>query len=211
MAPTWLMMGVGGGSAIVAAASSGGGPTTLNPSDKAASVTLSGGNLVMTTSAAGSVRSIASYSNGKKYCEVLFGSTAINAYDHAVGAANSSASLTAGPGSPDTNSIAYYNGDTNIYAGGASAGNTGLTAVAGDLVSQALDLDNDRIWIRLNGGNWNNSSANDPATNTGGIDVSAVAKPWFALGYGAVNNSVNSFNFGSSAYAYTPPSGFGNW
>src|SRR5882672_571493 len=44
---------------------SGGGTTTLNPSDKNANITLSGGNLIATNSGAGngSVRSISSYSS----------------------------------------------------------------------------------------------------------------------------------------------------
>lgn len=186
--------------------------TTLNPSDKAGTVTLSSGNLVMTNSGAGGVRSVASYSSAKKYYEVVF-TTGIPSYDHAAGAANSSAVLTNGPGSPDTNSIAYYNGDPNIYAGGSLIASTGLTASAGDRVGVAIDMVNNKIWIRLNGGNWNNAAigSQDPASNIGGISISSVSQPLYALGWGGASGDVNTFNFGGTAYVDTPPSGFGNW
>ncbi len=201
-------IGVGGGFG----ASGGATPTTLNPSDKAATVGLTGpANVVMTNTGTGSVRSIASTSTGLKYYEVTLGA-GVNAYDHAVGLGNSSANLTAGPGSPDTNSIAYYNGDANIYAGGGTAGASGLTAAPGDNISVAVDLSNNAIWVRLNCGSWNNSGTANPSTNTGGIGgISGVAKPWFVLGYGGANGVVNTFNFGATAYSCTPPSGSSNW
>ena len=189
-----------------------GSTTTLNSSDKAAAVGLDATNLIMTNTGTGSVRSIASASTGLKHYEVTLGA-GVNAYDHAVGLGNSSASLTAGPGSPDTNSIAYYNGDANIYAGGGTAGSTGLSATApGDVISVAVDLSNNAIWVRLNCGNWNNSGTADPSTNTGGVGgISGVSKPWYVLGYGGANGVVNTFNFGATAYSCTPPSGASNW
>jgi hypothetical protein len=190
----------------------GGGSTALNPSDKAAAITLTGSNLIA-TGGPGMARSVASYSTGKYYFEVLLGAGSAS-YDHCLGLANSSASLTAGPGSPDLNSIGYYNGDPAIYANNVSAGSTGLTAVGGgpnDLVSVAIDVGGSLMWIRLNGGNWNNNGSNNPATGVGGINVSAVSKPWFAFVYGGTAaTTVNTINFGSTAYSFTAPSGFGN-
>jgi hypothetical protein len=62
--------------------------TTLNPSDKAAGVVLSGGNLVITQSTAdGSARSVASHSSGKYYCEMTVGNNPAS-YNHAFGVAN---------------------------------------------------------------------------------------------------------------------------
>lgn len=201
----------GGGKATPGAAAT---PTTLNPSDKSAQITLSGGNLIMTGSAIAStdnVRSVASYSTGKFYCEMLSGAVATS-YAHAIGLANSTASLTAGPGSPDVNSIALYDGDTNVYAAGGSAGNSGINYVgaASDVVGMAIDIGAGLIWFRVNGGNWNNNIINDPVTGIGGINVSAVSKPWFVIGQSGAN-AVNTFNFGATAYANTAPSGYGNF
>lgn len=209
--PFWQSRGsgynvsVGGGGAT---------PTTLNPSDKSAQITLSGGNLVMTGSAIAStdnVRTVASYSTGKFYCEMLSGAVATS-YAHAIGLANSTASLTAGPGSPDVNSIALYDGDTNVYAAGGSAGNSGINYVgaASDVVGMAVDIGAGLIWFRVNGGNWNNSALNDPVTGVGGINVAAVSKPWFVLGQSGAN-AVNTFNFGTTAYANAAPVGYGNF
>lgn len=194
------------------ASGSGGATTTLNPLDKAATVNLDATNLIMTNTGAGGVRSIASYTGAKKYYEAVF-TTGIPSYDHAVGAANSSAVLTNGPGSPDTNSIAYYNGDPNIYAGGGVIASTGLTAANGDRVGVAIDMVNNKIWIRLNGGNWNNAAigSQDPANNIGGISIASVSQPLFALGWGGAISDVNTFNFGGVIYVDTPPVGFGNW
>lgn len=188
--------------------------TTLNPSDKSAQITLSGGNLIMTGSAIAStdnVRSVASYSTGKFYCEMLSGAVA-GAYVHAIGLANSLASLTAGPGSPDTNSIALYSGDPVVYAAGGSAGSSGVNYNGGasDVVGMAVDIGAGLIWFRVNGGNWNNNILNDPVTGIGGINVAAVSKPWFVLGQSGVN-AVNTFNFGATAYANSAPSGYGNF
>lgn len=189
-------------------------PTTLNPSDKSAQITLSGGNLIMTGSAGAStdnVRSVASYSTGKFFCSMISGAVATS-YAHAIGLANASASLTAGPGSPDTNSIALYDGDPAVYAGGSSAGSSGInyTGALNDVVDMAVDIGAGLIWFRLNGGNWNNNGANDPATGVGGINISAVSKPWFVLGQSGAN-AVNTFNFGATAYTFAAPSGYGNF
>lgn len=48
------------------------------------------------------------------------------------------------------------------------------TWAANDILGIAVDLDLDLIWFRTNGGNWNNSGANNPATATGGIDLTWV-------------------------------------
>lgn len=221
--PIWLLLGVAqaqfnsfppgvftGRAALDAA---GGAPTftTLNPSDKSANVTLSGGNLVATGTGAGNVRSIASHSSGLYYCE--FTVTALDqAYAHSIGNGNSSASLTSGPGSPDTNSSAYYSGDPAVYVAGASGGTTGVSyGVSGsDVVGMAVDMNNNSIWVRVNGGNWNGSGTANPATNTGGFSLAAISKPWFVI-TALVSTSASTFNFGATAYGSAAPAGFGNW
>ncbi|MEJ2435467.1 MAG: hypothetical protein P8Y53_20805, partial [Pseudolabrys sp.] len=73
----------------------------------------------------------------------------------------------------------------------------------------AVDLDNRRIWFRKNNGYWNYSSTADPATNSGGFDISAIMGlgvwPFVTSG---VNGAACTFNFGDSAFAQAVPSGF---
>lgn len=45
---------------------------------------------------------------------------------------------------------------------------------AGSRIGVAVDHSKKLIWFRVNGGNWNNSALNDPATGVGGIDFSSM-------------------------------------
>jgi hypothetical protein len=46
--------------------------------------------------------------------------------------------------------------------------------VAGNRIGMAVDPANRLVWFRVNGGNWNNNVANNPATGVGGIDFTAA-------------------------------------
>lgn len=85
----------------------------------------------------------------------------------------------------------------------------------GDVIGCAIDLDNARLWWRVNGGGWVGTTGTpDPATNTNGFDISTMLAHGLRV-YPAVNLSGSSanftVNFGASAYAHTAPSGFGGW
>jgi hypothetical protein len=184
----------------------------VQPSDKAANLVLSNGNL---TAAGGGgaqtgVRSIASYSSGKYYAEFTFSALNASNYAKCLGIANSSWTLTASAGAANLTMLCQ--GDPLLYSNGGNLGSTGITLAASDVVSMAVDIGNQTIWFRQNGGNWNGNVSNDPATNSGGKSFSAYAGAYFA----AVNLAVSgpptiTANFGATAYTYTPPSGFGNW
>lgn len=185
--------------------------TTLNPSDKAAGVALSGGNLVITQSTAdGSARSIASHTSGKYYCEMTVGNNPAS-YNHAFGVANASSVLTDPPGSPDTSSAALYSGDAMIYVAGSASGVSAASYITGDTVGMAVDLANKRIWFRVNGGDWNGSPTNNPATNTGGADISALTGAIYVLSHVNTSGSTQTMNFGASAFANAAPAAFGNY
>jgi hypothetical protein len=101
--------------------------------------------------------------------------------------------------------------DADVYFGEASIPTVG-PCIDGDVLCTAVDLDNDRIWFRVNGGDWNNSPAADPATNTGGIDISAIpAGDRYVWVDAEEPGDTVTFNFGRTAYAHTPPTGFGDW
>lgn len=64
------------------------------------------------------------------------------------------------------------------------------------------------IWFRKNGGIWNNDASADPATNTGGIDLSAISgQTLYATGQGT-GDALQTFNFGASSFSFSVPAGF---
>jgi hypothetical protein len=202
--------GMGPGPGTPHTTGGGGGTTTLNPSDKSATTTLSGGNLIATQATGyGGVRSVSSYSSGKKYMEFT-PTVGVSSFDNLIGIANATHTLNAGP---DTTSAGWFESQTTVDGNGGSIG-TGMVGFGvSSTVCMAVDIGNSTIWFRVNGGLWNNSGTADPATNTGGFSISymtgSVVFVW-VLGNGG-SSAVETVNFGGSAYSFTPPSGFGNW
>ncbi len=192
-----------------------GSTTTWNPNDKATSIILSNGDLTFAlgSNAYDGVRSVASASAGKKYWELTATTIVSSPLYILEGITNSSF--------PVNGTNVWYLGRNSAGIGWQGNGEVWtkdgvVTTVQGwaqgDVLSFALDLDNKRIWFRTNGGNWNNNPANDPATNTGGIDISTLDNgPYFAFGQGASGRDTLTANFGGSPYAQSVPSGFSNW
>lgn len=174
----------------------------LNPSDKSASVTLSNNNLTAsvvsgTDSAVRTTRTITQ----KTYYEDSFPGTG-----QAIGAGNSSAQLNGFFVGGDANAIGIQsNGNVYINAGVVGSITPGITS---DKLGVAIDPIAHLFWVRLNGGNWNGSPTANPATGVGGIDISSIPGPLFGM-VSSTNSSLTA-NFGASAYAFTPPAGFGN-
>ena len=181
--------------------------TTWNSADKNAGMSLSNGDLTVTGSSLSgysSIRSIASAASGKKYWETVI-STLIGFAGPGFG--NSTASLSNYAGQ-SVNGVSWFLNGT-VFQNGGGIGSI-QTFAQGDVLCVALDLDNNKVWFRTNGGNWNNSGTADPATNTGGITFTSVGTA-FAMMTQQVTGDIGTSNFGGSAYAQTPPSGFGNW
>jgi hypothetical protein len=77
----------------------------------------------------------------------------------------------------------------------------------------AVDFGNKTGWFTTDGtggGNWNGSPTANPATNTGGIDISAVfpASAAFLVYTSNASGSSASIN---STFVYSVPSGFSPW
>lgn len=175
--------------------------TTFNPSDKDASIALSGGDLVATGSAANkSVRAIRSQSTGKFYFEVVPNNNA----GFSFGISNASHSLGTWVGA-NVNSVGYSG--NQVYNNGSLG--AVYTFAASDVIQVAIDIDNKLIWVRKNTSNWNNNGSANPATGAGGITFTASG-PFFPT-VSVDNTRVATANFGATAYAQTPPSGFSNW
>jgi hypothetical protein len=70
----------------------------------------------------------------------------------------------------DNQSIGLNSGGEYWYNGAIQA--SGLpTWTSGDTIDVAVSVINSKIWIRVNGGNWNNSPTDNPATGTGGQGI----------------------------------------
>jgi hypothetical protein len=184
-------------------------PTTWNPSDKSASITLTGSNLTATaTSSNAGVRGITSRSTGKFYWEAtmigLLGSGT------EIGLATASATL-------DGNGLAGQAVLTNakgasgrIWINGSDSG-VGLGILSsGNIIGIATDLTTGKIWFRVTpSGNWNGSGTANPATGVGGVSLGALIGntlfPFFGATFG---NDKATANFGASAFNGSVPSGY---
>jgi hypothetical protein len=195
------------------AAAAGGAAVTWNPVDKAATVTLSGGDLIATSSGAGTegtVRSTTSKSSGKYYFEARM----LN-YDNnrpSIGIANATQSLTTGLGLTVNSNAIYPELDAWYYNNVAGDG-IDLFMTDNALIYIAADLDNGKLWMKYPAGvtgHWNKDAADNPATNTGGQTLSVTGPYYISAGMAGGAASVELF-IASAAWAGSPPSGFGEW
>jgi hypothetical protein len=185
---------------------------TLDPSNKSASVTLSNTN---STATFGSGQSMVigntGVNSGKYYFEVTF-TSGTNSGNAAVGLVPKTETLTAqiGYNDPSANySVGCFQNSGNIYKnGGTSAGSASAFNTAGNVVQVAYDAGNRLVWFAVNGGNWNGSAANSPATGVGGIAVGGTAAMFPAIGTDSASVWTSNFN---TAFAYSIPSGFSAW
>lgn len=185
---------------------------TLDPSNKSASVTLSNTN---STATFGSGQSMVigntGVNSGKYYFEVTF-TSGTNSGNAAVGLVPKTETLTAqiGYNDPSANySVGCFQNSGNIYKnGGTSAGSASAFNTAGNVVQVAYDAGNRLVWFAVNGGNWNGSSSNSPATGVGGIAVGGTAAMFPAIGTDSASVWTSNFN---TAFAYSIPSGFSAW
>ena len=162
---------------------------TWDPANKQADyVTLSGSDLVATFQDSvngyklSGVRATAACS-GKCFFRVVL--TDVTATDPKVGIG-----IIAGTdyGGTDSNfptaysSVATGAGSTDLaelYLNNSYAADGIASCGQGDTVDVAVDLVNEKIWVRLNGtGNWNASGSDDPATNTGGVTLT-TGQTWY--------------------------------
>lgn len=164
------------------------GTTTWNPSDKSANITLSGGNLVATNTALGSVRGTVGKASGKWYWEVTVSTISVEA---TVGIGNSSATLTNNPGA-DVNGWGYISQGSKTTNNSASAYGAGYSS--GDVIGVALDMDNGTLTFYKN-----NVSQGQAFSGITGTIYPMV---------GEHSGDVFTANFGTTAFTYAIPTGF---
>ncbi len=199
---------------LAGTAPAGGGTTAWNPADAGTGLTTSNGNLTVTNGAGfanTAIRAVASHTTGKYYYEThLDSSVSLNFLNQGFG--NASAGLALQPGS-DANAMGYQPGSGPVRINSSIVA-TIQTSAVGDTLCLAIDLTNSKLWIRTNGGNWNNDilANQNPATNTGGIPFTGLnAGPYFPMAGLVQSPDAITSNFGATAYAQAVPSGFGNW
>jgi len=143
-------------------------------------------------------RSVSGKSSGKLYAEFI--SIAGGGVSTSVGLYNGE------PGTPET-----VPGFTRAGGGEVSGGAFWDSYTTGATLCMAVDMDNKRIWTRVNSGNWNNSATANPATNAEGVDISAYTTAFFAAAPAMAAGRTVTVRTDSATWTQTAPVGFGPW
>lgn len=174
--------------------------------EKVSTITLTNSNRTATGSGSGNERILGDtyHWTGKYYCEIQ-------------GWTNSSnGGVGLGTGQTPLDDIGF-GFDYDLDSGGnlhtqfdGSGSFTALGNPSGHTVCIAVDFDNDKLWYRLDGGNWNGSGTANPATGTGGISITGkpalVPMVWMQSSSASATLATASANF-----LQTKPSGFSDW
>lgn len=181
----------------------------LNPADTSASITLSNTNHTATCNAAGShaSRGINSHSSGKWYLEyntISFTSGGSSG----IGFASSSQTLD---GSPSGSS--YLDAGGTLHEPNGSTVSTGSGAPDGHVISFAIDLDANKMWVRYDGGSWFGSASGDPVAGTNGLDISSRSAGAYFPYINLQNNAPPhaTINGGDSTFSESVPTGYTAW
>ena len=166
--------------------------TTWNPADIGSGLSLSNGNLTVTSSGVGLTRTAISKSSGKWYWEVSADSVTTNMV---IGVADGSANVGDYTGSnPD--GWGLYGNHGVLHDGALIDSGAGFAAyVQGDIIGCALDMDAQTIQFYKNGA-IEGTLITDLGTNM-----------FPSVGAGDQGVQVTA-NFGATTFSYTPPTGF---
>jgi hypothetical protein len=193
-----IVVGSAAGSST-ALATSAGVPTntTWSTTDKAAGITLSGGNLIATMASGTDplVRANVARSAGYRYVEYTVNTVSASGDGIWLGLASSSAPLTGSRlGVDQTTGAAVSSG--GFVTGPGASNPLPNPIVAGDIISMAVWLDGNQVYFWQNG-NWL-------------AQVTALPSPGLypAVSLGTVGDQVTA-NFGASSYTYKTAVGAG--
>jgi hypothetical protein len=164
---------------------------TFNPLDKAASVTLSSGNLVASAASAGAVRATIGKSSGKWYWEITT-TGAVTGGSRGLGTA--AATLANYPGF-DANGCEY---DKNGRFYSSNFGSPYGTAFTTETIGIALDKDANTVIFYLNG----------VAQPLKALPVALAAGTVFPMVGAGGGIHTYTANFGATAFASAIPAGF---
>lgn len=182
--------------------------TSWDAANSSSAYTLSALNRTATKSSADGdqmTRSLDSFSGKKVYAELLVSNDFLW-----IGVGNASYSIAAAPGNTGglNDSIGFYWGDNVRYGGSTIISGVGNNPVPSRLPI-AIDAVNMRFWAKMSNGLWNNSGTADPATNVGGIDISAMGTgPLYLIGGAYYGSSVFTIKAATAEWTGTAPTGF---
>jgi len=192
------LTGQAAGGTVEVAGQSSGAAATWNPADKDAGITLSGGDLIATTTGTAwdAVRSTLSKSTGKWYWEILAGTTANAIY----GCMQSGDALTY----PGATATGYGYRQTGQKYNSASASGYGDSWLIGDVIGVALDLDSGKIWFSKNNA-WQASGDPVAGTNEAFSGVGGTQYPGVGI---YTNGNYCTARFIVGDLSYSPPTGY---
>lgn len=174
---------------------------------KGAAVTLSGSNLIATVSSdTGSVRTNLRLS-GKTYFEVVLGATLSGSSRVGMVGSGYRFDTTLLGSSTDNTGIGYDKGGTVVLNNATVA--TIATYTTSSNIGVAIDTFNQKIWFRVDAGNWNNDviGNQNPALNVGGISIAAISGT-MSPAWGGSATSSTTLQANSASWTNTAPSGF---
>ncbi len=104
-----------------------------------------------------------------------------------IGFGRDSMNINSYVGSNDGNSIGFGSDGNFYYYGGVQASNLPTWGNSGDIVDVCIDLVYNKIYIRVNGANWNGILNEDPTSGSGSIGTAGLNNlyPALALFYGS--------------------------
>jgi len=182
-----------------------------NPNAKNTNITISNGNLTVTSDATTNWRSggatFGNITSGKWYYEATATTISSTAYV-SVGWQSTSADQTTqsnGVGAGANNSFGLLMNTSlrQTKANGSIIASDTNTNASGDIIMVAVDFDNSKAWLGKNG-TWYDSG--NPST--GANPIATVLSGGLSPAYQTYNAAVLNINFGQRPFAYTPPSGF---
>jgi trimeric autotransporter adhesin len=145
----------------------------------------------------------------KRYCEFDITSY-VSGNDFGIFIANSSYSIN-GQAQNDANAVCYIQYPDIMRLFTSYESGTIPTIVTGLRIKVAVDTVNDKFWMAGGAsGNWNGSATADPATNVGGIGLSALlgAGPYYLGAFFLGNDDVVTVKGAPADWIGTAPSGF---
>lgn len=195
--------------------------TTWDPAATGSGLTLSGGNLTITTTTGGPTSSHGSVgylgnSGLLLYFEVTATTVVTAGNTWGVGIGVTTDALTLYVGGSASSAGLYQNG--RVYNNTLNSA-TYFTFTSGATIGVAVDFVHGKLWWTNNGSTWNNAAigSQNPATNTGGYSAFSI-NPFTGsftivpvFGNAGSSGAVATANFGATAFSYTPPTGFVSW
>jgi hypothetical protein len=143
-----------------------------------------------------------SHSSGRYYFEITQDNK--TGANYGVGVGTTTSSLTNMGNSATTGAIAY---GSSIWVNGGSSGHT-ISTGNGNIIGIAVDLDHLKIWFKniSTSSDWNGVPTDNPATNSGGITLSAgTYVPFFTSNSSGAQATINA---GATSFSGTVPATF---